>query len=255
VGAEKSQLDAGSEPPTCDNETASGNELRLSGSGVIESGRTRWRPGQRQIHRYRAARSPSLVAMTAGLDTEAGLRAVILVEGVSDQLAVQHLALRLGRDLAGEGVAVIAMQGATNIAKHLRRYGPDGLGLRMAGLCDAGEAGFVGRALHRAGICPDASVAAMEAHGFFVCTRDLEDELIRAVGIGGVERVIQAQGEIRSLRTLQRQPAQRSRSAVDQLRRFMGGRSGNKHRYARLLVEALDLGRIPRPLERVLDRV
>lgn len=193
--------------------------------------------------------------MSAGLDAAAGLRAVILVEGVSDQLAVQDLAQRLDRDLAGEGVAVIPMQGATNIAHYLRRYGPPGLDLRLAGLCDAGEAGYVGRALHRAGICPDASTVAMRASGFFVCTRDLEDELIRAVGIEGVERVIAAEGEIRSLRTLQRQPAQRSRSAADQLRRFMGGRSGNKHRYARLLTEALDLERIPGALKGVLQAV
>jgi hypothetical protein len=41
VGAEKSQLDAGAAPTTWGNAMASGNELRLSGSGVIESGRTR----------------------------------------------------------------------------------------------------------------------------------------------------------------------------------------------------------------------
>jgi hypothetical protein len=193
--------------------------------------------------------------MSAGPDTAAGLRAVILVEGVSDQLAVQGLALRRGRDLAADGVAVVPMFGATNIARYLRRYGPEGFGLELAGLCDVGESGFVGRALHRAGICPDASPAAMQARGFFVCTRDLEDELIRALGAEGVERVIEAEGELRSLRTLRRQPAQRDRSAADQLHRFMAARSGNKYRYARLLTEALDLSRVPRPLERVLDHV
>jgi hypothetical protein len=59
----------------------------------------------------------------------------------------------------------------------------------------------------------------MEAAGFFVCTIDLEDELIRALGTGQVEQIIKARGELRSLRTLQRQPAQRDRPAPDQLRR------------------------------------
>ena len=33
----------------------------------------------------------------------------------------------------------------------------------------------------------------------------------------------------------------------------MGTRKGRKARYARLLVDALDLTRVPRPLDRVLD--
>jgi hypothetical protein len=39
------------------------------------------------------------------------------------------------------------------------------------------------------------------------------------------------------------------------LHRFMGSRGGRKIRYAALLVEALDLARIPPPLAQVLDRV
>jgi hypothetical protein len=92
----------------------------------------------------------------------------------------------------------------------------------------------------------------MEALGFFVCIADLEDELIRALGTDAVERVIEAQGEIRSFRVFQRQPAQQGRSRQRQLRRFMGTRSGRKSLYARLLVDALDLGRVPRPLDQVL---
>jgi hypothetical protein len=85
-----------------------------------------------------------------------------------------------------------------------------------------------------------------------VCTADLEDELIRALGTGEVEQIIQAQGELRSFRTFQQQPAQRQRSTAEQLHRFMGTRSGRKSQYARLLAAALDLGQIPRPLHRVL---
>ncbi len=193
--------------------------------------------------------------MTADAAADGRPRAVVLVEGVSDRLAVEVLARRRGRDLAADGVAVIAMHGATNLGRHLERYGPGGLNVKLAGLCDAAEEDYFRRALRRAGIGAAASRAALEELGFFVCTIDLEDELIRALGTEAVERIIEAQGELRSLRTLQRQPAQRGRPASDQLRRFMSGRSGNKHRYARLLAGAVDLNRVPQPLDGVLAHV
>jgi hypothetical protein len=99
------------------------------------------------------------------------------------------------------------------------------------------------------------SRADMEALGFYVCTADLEDELIRALGAASVEQIITAQGEIRSLRIFQKQPAQRLQSPERQLHRFMGTRSGRKSHYARLLAGALDLSRVPRPLDRVLAHV
>jgi uncharacterized protein (DUF2384 family) len=95
----------------------------------------------------------------------------------------------------------------------------------------------------------------MEALGFYVCEADLEDELIRSLGVASVERVVEAQGELRSFRTLQKQAAQQGRTHEEQLRRFLGTRGGRKIRYARLLVDALDLTRVPRPLERVLAHV
>jgi hypothetical protein len=95
----------------------------------------------------------------------------------------------------------------------------------------------------------------MEALGFYMCVADLEDELIRALGTTCVERVVDSQGELGSFRTLQKQPAQRGRSTDQQLRRFIGTRGGRKIRYARLLVDALDLDRVPRPLDRVLAHV
>ena len=87
----------------------------------------------------------------------------------------------------------------------------------------------------------------MERLGFFVCSEDLEDELIRALGAASVEAVVDAQGDLGSFRTLQKQPEWRGRSTEEQLRRFMGSGSGRKIRYAPLLVGALDLTRVPRP--------
>jgi hypothetical protein len=124
--------------------------------------------------------------------------------------------------------------------------------VRLAGLCDAGEEHHFRRSLERAGIGRIRSRTGMEAVGFFVCDADLEDELIRSLGTEVVERVIDAQGELASLRIMQQQPAQRGRTLEDQLRRFMGTRSRRKAQYAHVLVEALDLDRVPRPLERLL---
>jgi hypothetical protein len=181
-----------------------------------------------------------------------GLRAVILAEGRSDQAALEALAARSGEALAARGISIVAMGGATNIERFLARFGPGGLGLRLAGLCDAAEAGYFRRALERAGLGAGLSRSGMEALGFYVCDADLEDELIRALGIPAVEQIIEAQGEIRSLRIFQRQPAQRRQSPAQQLHRFMGTRSGRKSLYARLLVSALGADQVPRPLRRVL---
>jgi len=179
-------------------------------------------------------------------------RAVVLVEGASDAAALETLAARREIGLAASGVSVIAMGGSKNITRFLDRYGPPGLDRRLAGLCDAGEERDFLRGLERAGLGSGLTRADMQALGFFVCVEDLEDELVRALGPAKVERIIEAQGELGSLRIFRKQPAQRGRSAEAQLRRFMGTLSGRKVLYARLLVEGLELDRVPPPLEGVL---
>jgi hypothetical protein len=177
---------------------------------------------------------------------------VVLVEGASDQRAVEALALRSGRDLGAQGVSVVPMGGATNIVHFLDLFGPAGADLRLAGLCDAREERGFRRGLQRAGLGPALTRLDMERLGFFVCDADLEDELIRALGVAAVEQIIAEQGELGSLRILQRQPAQRERTRQQQLRRFFGTRSGRKIHYARLLVDALDPTQVPAPLECLL---
>ena len=194
----------------------------------------------------------SLVAWASGGDgapareLATGLRAVALVEGVSDQAAVERLAVRRGRDLDAEGVCVVPMGGATNIRRFVDVFGPHGLGTSIGGLCDRAELGFFERALARAELSLD---------GFFVCDPDLEGELIRALGAGAVEEVIALEGETRAYDMFRQQPAQRDRSAEDRLHRFMGTHSGRKEQYGRALVDALDLDRVPRPLDDLLDRL
>ena len=181
--------------------------------------------------------------------------AVILVEGVSDQSAIEALAARRGRNLGQEGVFVVPMGGATNIGPFLDLFGPSGLDVALAGLCDEGEEGVFRRGLARAGLHPGPARPDLERLGFYVCVADLEDEMIRSLGAASVEQLIAGQGELASFRTFCRQPAQRNRTREQQLRRFMGTRSGRKIRYGQVLAAALDLTRVPGPLAGVLSRV
>jgi NADPH:quinone reductase-like Zn-dependent oxidoreductase len=163
--------------------------------------------------------------------------AAILVEGTSDKIAVETLAARYGRDLAAEGISVIPIGGAHSIARFLDELAP---AETVVGLCDAGEQEQFRRAL---------------GANHYVCERDLEDELIRALGAGAVQAVVEAHGDLRAFRTMQKQPEWRGRPVEEQLRRFFGSGGRRKIRYARFLVEALELSRVPRPLEQLLADV
>jgi hypothetical protein len=199
--------------------------------------------------------APVVVAAGPSLAAVVEARAVVLVEGISDQVALEALARRRGRRLADEGVAVVPIGGATNVGRFLSVVGPAGLDLRLAGLCDAAEEPLFRRGLERAGVGTRLTRAGMEQLGFYVCDTDLEDELIRALGVETVVRLIDAAGDLGSWRTLQKQPVQQGRPVEAQLRRFMGTRGGRKIQYARVLVDALDLARVPRPLDAVLAHV
>lgn len=177
---------------------------------------------------------------------------VILVEGVSDQRAIETLARRRHRDLRAEGITIIPIAGATNARRFLTLLGPPGYDLELAGLCDEGETGMFRQGLEEAGLRPGRTRADLERVGFFVCVRDLEDELIRALGVETVEDLIEAEGHLRAFRSFQNQPAQRGTALERQLWRWMGNR---KISYAGLLVNALALDRVPRPLASVLARV
>ncbi|MGW8887852.1 TOPRIM nucleotidyl transferase/hydrolase domain-containing protein [Streptomyces sp. NPDC055749] len=187
------------------------------------------------------------------LAAASAVRTAVLVEGVSDRVALEALAARHGRDLGAQGIAVIPLGGATSIGRFLNLLGPQGLDIRVAGLCDAGEEAHFSRALERVGLGSDLARADMEALGFYVCVADLEEELIRSLGAGDVQEVIDAQGDLRAFHIFQKQPAQRERNVEPQLRRFMGTISGRKSQYARSLIDALDLTtQVPRPLDRLL---
>ncbi|MEU6996008.1 TOPRIM nucleotidyl transferase/hydrolase domain-containing protein [Streptomyces sp. NPDC046465] len=172
-----------------------------------------------------------------------GVRTAVLLEGPSDFEAVEALAARRGRDLAAEGVCVLAMGGAMSIGRYAGLLGPPGLGLRLAGLCDKAEQRFYDQGLERAGA---------SRKGFYVCVADLEDELIRALGTARVEEIVRAEGDLRAWQTFLRQPAQHGGPRDQQLRRFLGTKKGRKIRYGRLLVESLAPEQVPAPLDDLL---
>jgi len=162
-------------------------------------------------------------------------RSVVLVEGYSDQRALEALAPRLGLDLAAERVAVVPIGGAHAVRASVGRFPHE----RLAALCDAGER----EVFVRGGIAEEA---------LFVCVADLEDELIRAHGAAGVETLLAEHGDLTTFRTFQRQPAWRGRPIDAQLHRFLGSSGGRHLRYPPILVAALDPERAPAPLAGVL---
>jgi predicted ATP-dependent endonuclease of OLD family len=61
-------------------------------------------------------------------------QAVVLVEGISDQCALEALAERHGRNLEAESISVVSIGGAQSIGRFLHRFGPHGLDVKIAGL-------------------------------------------------------------------------------------------------------------------------
>ncbi len=187
----------------------------------------------------------------------------MLVEGESDRTALLTLAGLLGRDLSA--VDVVSMGGITNLRRYLAglaglagpagRAGPAGPagpadnGASGSGpvavLHDAGETWYVDRTL--AGY--DGEVAR------FVCDADLEDELVRALGMPAVLEVVAAAGDLEAWHILLNQPFHRERPPAAVLRRFWGTTSGRKDKYAALLTAALEPSQVPAPLAGVLGVV
>ncbi len=183
-------------------------------------------------------------------DAGATARVVVLVEGESDRRAVAALARRIEVDLAAEGVALVPMHGVTNLRRHLAELAVRREPPRTLGLFDANEAPVVARMLTAAGRADAA--ADLERAGFFACTMDLEDELIRAAGPDAIEEVLAAHGDLGRFRSFQQQPYQRGRPIQAQLRRFAGTAAGRKTWFAADVVEVLPPERFPSPMTNLL---
>jgi hypothetical protein len=217
--------------------------------GTVERGEL----ARRALAGYRSGPSAPQRATAIALEKVPGARTVVLVEGISDQIALETAAARTGLRLEADGVVILPMGGAHAILGVLTTIGTLRTGGRLAGLCDIREQELVRRALVATGWVPPVAGTDLEHHGFFACVEDLEDELVRAVGVDRVEEVLDSQGDLGSFRSLQAQPAWRGRPAGCQLHRFLASGSRRKLRYARLLVEAaVSAGALPRPLGGVL---
>jgi hypothetical protein len=161
--------------------------------------------------------------------------AVVLVEGITDRIALEAVAAKLGRDLAGDEVEIVPIGGAQAI----RRAAAEREGERIVGLCDAPEERWFRRVL---------------GDSTYVCVANLEDELIRALGAVRVQEIVEAEGDLETFRNFQNQPAWRGRPVESQLLRWM--HNGDRHhRYPPLLIAAVEPDEIPRPLAGVLSRV
>jgi hypothetical protein len=182
------------------------------------------------------------------------IHTLVLVEGASDAAAIRALAGLLKFDLDLHKICLRSADGVTNFAHVLSDFIREYPAARLCGLYDSADERHVRGALIRANV-PIRDGESPELFGFFACTADLEDELIRALGTDAVERVIEIEGELSSLRRFQAMPEHRHSPAEQQLRRFLGTRATRKIRLAKRLVETLDLDRLPCPLAGLAARL
>jgi hypothetical protein len=204
---------------------------------------------------YESGRDATIRAAAVAWSRVDAASAVVLVEGISDQIAVDATAGELGVDLDRQGVVVVPMGGIHAIGASLRRLADRAGPLRIAGLCDAAEEHHVRRAITAAGLGEPLDRPGLEELGFFVCVDDLEDELLRAAGRELVERVVHAEGDGPAFDAMRAQPAWRDAGFDAQARRFIGAGAGRKLRYAAALARALGAARAPAPISSLLAHV
>jgi hypothetical protein len=169
----------------------------------------------------------------------------ILVEGDSDKAAVEALAPRYGVDLDAEQVEVVSMGGAGNAGRFIAEKAAEGR--RVGGLYDEGEERFFARALNR------QEGEDLTRQGFFACRRDLEDELVRALGVVAVTELLEQRSDLSGFRAFQDQDAHRAAEASEQMRRFIGANGGRKRAYAAAMADVVPLESLPEPLEGLLQ--
>ena len=178
-------------------------------------------------------------ATATALDGIGDARTIVLVEGVSDQIAVEALAARLGRDLAADGIAVVPIGGAQAARKYVETLGA--AGVELVGLCDYNERSFF--------------IEALPADAVFVCDPDLEGEFHETLTPAEIEAAMDAEGELGSFRTFQKQREWRDQPYADQLSRWFTTGYRRKSRYARRFVVDTPVDRLPSPLLSLLDRI
>lgn len=180
-------------------------------------------------------------------------RLFVLLEGPSDVAAVRALMGAQGIDPGP--VELVSLEGVTNVGRVLAEVRLlRGADADVVGLCDAADTRFVEKALADDGL-PVADATDLPAYGFFVCERDLEDELIRALGPERALAALQGAGLGSKLEALRTQQPWADRPLAEQLHRFCGAASGRKELAAGILARALADDEVPEPLAMLLDRI
>lgn len=182
----------------------------------------------------------------------------VLLEGTSDVAALRALRATRGIAPEDEPCLLVDMGGATNIRHHLDALASMSPRPHVVGLCDEQEAPFFVRALTAYRKVVDTPPAAeptestLPQHGFHVCRRDLEDELMRSLGVAGTLAVLADLELDATFAAFTRQLAWQGRPIWDQLRRFGTTTSGRKELLAGALAGALDIDSTPAPLAALL---
>lgn len=180
----------------------------------------------------------------------------VLLEGASDVAAIRELRARRGITPEDEPCVLVDMGGATNIRRTLHQVAAMNPRPRVIGLCDEREARYFVRALevHGAelGLQGAPKLDTLPQFGFHVCHRDLEDELLRALGVEGTLAVLAGLDLESTFAAFTRQLAWQGRPVMDQLRRFGGTTSGRKELLAGAMAAALDVDDTPPPLAALL---
>lgn len=173
--------------------------------------------------------------------------ALVLLEGPSDVAALEAVLAARGPEVTGTAYRLVDLGGVTNTGRQLRAAARRDPPPRVVGLCDEGEAWVVVRALREVGRdVPD--VRDLPRHGFFVCRRDLEEELIRALGVEACLALLDGMALGHRFRAFSRQRAWAGRPVEDRLHRFAGIASGRKIRLAGAMAAALGPDQVPPPI-------
>lgn len=226
---------------------------RGDGASLARTSRPAASRQQSQLSGYEHGPGATLRATDAALARIDDARTIVLVEGISDQIAIETLSQRLGRTVAEHRVVVVPIGGAHAFKHFVPRFAGTP-GVRLCGLCDRAESGFYAQALLEHGLIAATGDTDLERAGFYVCDADLEDELIRSIDDADIEAVLAAEGDLGAFSTLQKQPGWRDQPFRAQLHRWLRSGARRNMRYARLLVLEAGLDRMPRPLLALAER-
>ena len=193
---------------------------------------------------YESGPDATIRAAEEAMARAADARSIILVEGISDQIALETLAERLGRNLAAEGVVVVPIGGAHAVANVVGAFAARDV--RLSGVVDTAEADL----FHAAA----GGTNGLSSDRIHVCNRDLEDELIAAVDPAALESLLAFEGDLSAFRTLQKQPGWRERPFAAQMHRWMRSISGRSNTYADRILRAADGDRLPAPLVAAIEQ-